>query len=100
MSQGFPGLRPQDLGDDDGGGCGHDGGRQQVARVEQLLGLVGAAQHGDIGREHCAGYGSHAAHHHGEQFGLGHARDVGPHHQGRLGLADENIGRHGQRLRA
>ncbi len=59
-----------------------------------------SAQHGDVAGEHAAGDGGHAAHHHGQQFRLGHAGDVGAHHQRRLGLADEHVRRHRQRFRA
>jgi hypothetical protein len=67
-------------------------GRQQVLGVERLLRRVAAAEHAHVGRQHAAGDVRHAADHHGEQFGLGHPRDVRAHRQRRFGLADEHAG--------
>ena len=60
----------------------------------------GLAEHLDIGRHDAAGDGGHAADHDRHELGLGHRADVGLDQQRRLGLADEDVGRGGERLGA
>ena len=60
----------------------------------------GLAEHLDVGGHDAAGDGGHAADHDGQDLGLGHGPDVRLDQQGRLGLADEDVGRVGERLGA
>ena len=71
-----------------------------MLREEQALHGILAAEHADVGDEHGAGDVGHAADHDGEQLGARHRREVGLDQQRRLRLAEENVGRSAQALRA
>ena len=70
-------LRVEELGEGEGGGCGHDRGGQQVR---------GGDPEADVGRQHAARDGGEAPRHHGVDLGLGHPRQEGFDEERRLGL--------------
>jgi hypothetical protein len=88
---GGAGLGNQDFGDHQGGGHGDDGFGDEVGGEDELLGGVRAAEETDVGDEHTAGHGGHAADHHAENLRARHAGEVGLDHERGLGLADEHI---------
>ena len=79
-------FRHQDLGQHNGGRRGHDHGRQQMANLH--------VRHQYISRHGRSGDVRHAAHHDGEQLGLGKAFQKRPDGDGRFGLAHEDAGGH------
>ena len=93
LSQGGGGLhlRLHHLG-------GHERRRGGDHRGGQQVGGVDPQAH--EGGQHGAGDGGEAAHHEGHQLRAGHGGHVGAHHEGGLGLADEDVGRRRQALGA
>ncbi len=86
------GLGHHDLGEHEGGRCGHEARGQEVPRVVRT-------ENADVDREDRAGDRRESAGHQGHQLRLRHRVDVGPHDEGRFRLTDKDVGGHRQRLR-
>ena len=77
------GFGDEHLGDEDGTGCGHDDGSEEVGGVDAVGNICGHDAAGDV---------SHAGGHDGHELGVGGVGEKGPNGEGCFGLAHEDAG--------